>query len=428
MSKIEAIRAREVLDSRGNPTVMATVIGEGGVSGTAMVPSGASTGVHEAVELRDGDKKRYGGRGVLKAVDNIHREIQAALLEKDTANQQKIDRILLELDGTTNKSRLGANAMLAVSLACARVEATTQGLPLYMYLQQLYPKKSLTMPVPQMNLVNGGRHSSSGLSIQEYHVLPVGLPSFAEALRAGVEIYQALREILVQEGYRTEVGDEAGFAPAVKGSEVVFLWLVRAIEMAGYVPGVDAVLGIDAAASEFFDKEKNNYQLDGGVLAEQDLGYQYKVWGERYHLVSVEDPFAEDAWEAWINFSQRYGRALQVVGDDLYATKVERIREGIVRGAANAVLIKPNQIGTLSETLQAVLTAQEVGHNVIVSHRSGETEDTFIADLAVAVGAGQIKTGAPARGERTAKYNRLLAIAEESQAPLGTSLAPYLKK
>jgi len=426
MSRITGVMAREVLDSRGIPTVSATVTVDGGVRGEAKVPSGASTGEHEAHELRDGDKKRFGGQGVLQAVRNVNQEIQAALLGKDTANQTKIDKILIELDGTSNKSRLGANAILAVSLACARAEAASQGLPLYIYLQQLFPEREATMPIPQMNLVNGGKHASNGLSVQEYHVLPVGKASFAESLRVGVEIYQALKMLMLEDGYRTEVGDEAGFAPPVEKSEMVFTLLVRAIEKAGYVPGVDAVLGIDAAASEFFDKDKDYYLLDGSALAAQDLAYQYKTWRERYPLVSIEDPFAEDDWETWKQFATRSGKFLQIVGDDLYVTDKNRIQRGVVEGSANAVLIKPNQVGTLTETLQAILMAQEAKNNVIVSHRSGETEDTFIADLAVAVGAGQIKTGAPARGERTVKYNRLLQIEAEAEAPLAKNLQPYL--
>ncbi len=428
MAKIEYITAREVLDSRGNPTVQSVVACTGGYQGSATVPSGASTGKHEAHELRDQDEKRYRGQGVQQAVAYVTGEIHAALLGKDTANQTKIDRLMIELDGTADKSRLGANAIVAVSLACARAEAAAQGLPLYLYLQQLIPKREPVMPVPQMNLINGGKHASNQLSIQEYHVLPVGLASFADALRMGVEIYYALKDILVQEGYQTEVGDEGGFAPKLQNSESAFTLLVRAMETAGYVPGVDAFLGIDAAASELFEAELGVYKIDGSLLAPADLAFQYKTWRERYPLISFEDPFEEDSWQQWQQFMKYNGRAAQVVGDDLYATNTTRIREGIIQGATNAVLIKPNQVGTLSETLQAILMAQAAGQNVVVSHRSGETEDSFIADLAVAVGAGQIKTGAPTRSDRTAKYNRLLQIADETEAKLGHSLQPFLEQ
>ncbi len=425
MAKIEQIVAREVLDSRGYPTVEAEVHVTGGLVGQAKVPSGASIGIHEALELRDADPKRYRGKGVLHAVRNIAVEIQAALLGKETGSQAKIDKTLIELDGMPTKSRLGANAILAVSLACARAEAASQGLPLYLYLQQLFPKRDLVLPVPQMNLINGGRHASNNLSIQEYHVLPVGSPSFAEALRMGVEIHGALRDLLIQDGFQVEVGDEGGYAPKLKNSELVFTYLVRAIEAAGYVPGVDAFLGIDAAASEFYDVEQQQYRLDGALISAADLSYQYKIWHERYPLISLEDPLAQDEWTSWQTFTKTHGETVQILGDDLYATNPERIKQGVAKGLTNAVLIKPNQVGTLTETLQAILLTQEAHQNVVISHRSGETEDTFIADLAVAVGAGQIKTGAPMRSERTAKYNRLLQIESETQAKLGHSLQPF---
>lgn len=426
MARIEKIISREVLDSRGDPTVEATVICAGNILGAASVPAGASTGRHETVELRDKDDKRYGGRGVLRAVNNVNTEIQAALIGLNTANQNKIDRTLIEVDGTPNKSRLGGNATLAVSLACARAEAAEQGLPLYLYLRQLYPDRPSVLPVPQMNLINGGKHASNGLSIQEYHVLPVGAQSFSEALRIGVEIYHALKELLLSTGFQVELADEGGFAPKLQSSEEVFTYLVNAIEKAGYVPGVDAVLGIDAAANEFFDQESGNYTLDGAVISYVDLAFQYKKWRERYPLVSLEDPFAEDAWDDWQKFTSQEGNSTQIIGDDLYATNTVRIREGVVQGTANGVLIKPNQVGTLTETLQAIMLAQQAKHNVIVSHRSGETEDTFIADLCVAVGAGQIKTGAPA-GIRAAKYNRLLAIENAIHGNLAHDLQKYLE-
>lgn len=428
MARIVTIAAREVLDSRGVPTVAATVTTQGGYAGTALVPAGISTGEHEAVELRDGEMKRYRGLGVRRAVRHVHEEIQEALRGQDAGNQTKIDRLLIELDGTANKSKLGANALLAVSCACARAEAAAQGIPLYVYLQQLYEPAERSLPVPQMNLINGGRHASNQLTIQEYHVLPVGSPSFAEALRMGVEIYFALEELLVQAGFQVEVAREGGFAPKLAASREAFDFLVRAIEAAGYVPGVDAFLGIDAAASEFYDVQTQQYNVDGTAMSAMDLGYQYKTWREAYPLISLEDPFAEDVWEQWVQFMAGNGEYVQVVGDDLYATTERRITGGVQRGATNAVLIKPNQVGTLSETLAAVRAAQEGGQNVVVSHRSGETEDTFIADLAVAVGAGQIKTGAPSRSERTAKYNRLLDIAAATEYPLSHSLQRFLER
>jgi enolase len=424
--RIEKIIGREILDSRGNPTVEAIVICEGGVIGAAMVPSGASTGRHEAVELRDGDKKRFRGLGVTKAVAHVGGEINAALNGKNTANQSKIDSTLLRLDGTPNKARLGGNAILAVSHACARAEAAAQGLPLYLYLKQLFPKRQSVLPVPQMNLINGGKHASNNLSIQEYHVLPIGSPSYSEALRMGVEIYHALRGLLVEEGFQVEVADEGGFAPKLENSEAVFTFLVRAIEKAGYVPGVDAFLGIDAAASEFYDADSKQYSLDGALMSAVDLSYQYRAWREKYPIISFEDPLAEDSWDDWKKFMDTNGAYTQVVGDDLYATNSTRIREGIVKGATNAVLIKPNQVGTLTETLQAVMLSQEAKQNIVVSHRSGETEDSFIADLCVAVGAGQIKTGAPSRADRTSKYNRLLTIEDETRSKLSHDMQPFL--
>lgn len=426
MPRIEKIIGREILDSRGNPTVEAIVICEGGVIGAAMVPSGASTGRHEAVELRDGDKKRFRGLGVTKAVAHVGGEINAALNGKNTANQSKIDSTLLRLDGTPNKARLGGNAILAVSHACARAEAAAQGLPLYLYLKQLFPKRQSVLPVPQMNLINGGKHASNNLSIQEYHVLPIGSPSYSEALRMGVEIYHALRGLLVEEGFQVEVADEGGFAPKLENSEAVFTFLVRAIEKAGYVPGVDAFLGIDAAASEFYDADSKQYSLDGALMSAVDLSYQYRAWREKYPIISFEDPLAEDSWDDWKKFMDTNGAYTQVVGDDLYATNSTRIREGIVKGATNAVLIKPNQVGTLTETLQAVMLSQEAKQNIVVSHRSGETEDSFIADLCVAVGAGQIKTGAPSRADRTSKYNRLLTIEDETRSKLSHDMQPFL--
>lgn len=415
MPKIERIGAYEVLDSRGNPTVKAIVYAEGGISGAAIVPSGASTGKHEAHELRDKDTARYDGKGVLHAVENIVASIQAALLGKDVVRQGKIDATLLELDGTLNKSRLGANAILAVSLACARAGAASQRMPLYRYIRELLSDsgQSWEMPIPQMNVINGGRHASNKLSIQEFHIVPAGAATFAEALRMGAEIYHMLKKLLLADGYQVEVGDEGGFAPPFKNSETAFTYLVRAIERAGYRPGEETYLGLDAAASEFYSPETELYMLDGGPVDAGALAGFYSTWRQRYPIVSIEDPFEQDRWSEWEVFVRAEGDHMQIVGDDLFATNSERLQEGIVRDAAGAVLVKPNQAGTLSETLAVIEKAGKAGMNAIISHRSGDTEDTFIADLAVAVGAGQIKTGAPARSERVAKYNRLLEIGIE---------------
>ncbi len=428
MAKIKSITAREVLDSAGQPTVAAQVVTAEGLVGEASVPSGTSTGRHEAVELRDKDEKRYGGLGVLGAVKHVRVEIQAALLGKDTANQVKIDRTLLELDGTPNKARLGANAILATSLAVARAEAAAQGLPLYLYLQQLFPKKTMALPVPQLSLLSGGRHADSGIAVQEFLLMPVGAPRFSEALRMGVEVYHALQELLKKEGQMVRVGSEAGLAPRLQQSETAFALMTRAIELAGYVPGVDAVLGADVAASEFYDVELKQYTLDGSVMAVQDLMHVYRTWRERYPVISLEDPLFEDDWAGWQMMMKTHGQTMQVAGDDLYATNLQRLKEGVRLMATNAVVIKPNQIGTLTETLQAILLAQEAGQKVIISHRSQETEDSFIADLAVATAAGQIKTGPPIRSDRTAKYNRLLVIEDETSAPLAHSLQGWLER
>ncbi|HSX25019.1 MAG TPA: phosphopyruvate hydratase [Candidatus Andersenbacteria bacterium] len=425
MARIKAIAAREIIDSRGVPTLEAIVECEGDIRGYAMVPAGISKGTYEAVELRDRDESRYFGKGVLQAVKNIHTEISSALVNFDTGNQLKIDHRLIELDGTEKKSRLGANAILAVSLACVRAESEAQHIPLYELIAQLAQKKSFVMPVPQINLINGGKHASNGLSIQEFHILPVGAKDFATALRIGVEIHHALRAILSDAGFQTEVGDEGGFAPKLVKSEDAFAFIVRAIEQANYVPGVDVCLGIDAAASEFYEPDKAGYLVDGSILHASDVAFLYKSWKERYPLISIEDPFSEDSWDEWKAFTASNGTYTQIVGDDLYATNPARIRQGIQQGATNAVLIKPNQIGTFSETLEAITIAQEAGQNVIISHRSGETEDSFIADLAVAVGAGQIKTGAPSRSDRTSKYNRLLRIEDESHAPIAHSMQRF---
>ena len=439
MTKIAMVRAREILDSRGNPTLEAEVECEGGAIGVASVPSGASTGSHEAHEKRDGDETRYGGRGVLQAAQNVRTEINAALHGKDVEDQTKIDRLMIELDGTEHKRRLGANAILAASLACARAASAAQGLPLYLYLQQLFPVqeampagRQAQLPIPQMNVINGGKHAHNKLAVQEFQVIPFRFPTFAEALRAGTEIYHALQKLLLEANLAVGLGDEGGFdageTALLDETEEALQFIIKAIEQAGYEPGVNVALGMDPAASEFYDRETQTYQIDGKQLTAEDMGKTYKTWHERYPILSIEDPFEQEAWTDWKNFRQDLGAELQVVGDDLLATNPVRIKHGIAGKAVNAVLVKPNQIGTLTETLGAIAMTQAAGLNVVVSHRSGETEDSFIADLAVITAAGQIKTGAPARSDRTSKYNRLLAIELASQAPLSQSLKLFTEK
>lgn len=429
MSKIEKIQAREILDSRGNPTVEAEVECHGGAVGIASVPSGASTGTFEAFELRDGDEKRYSGQGVLSAVANVATEIHAALLGKNTDAQEKIDQTMIELDGTPNKKRLGANAILAVSLACARAQAEAEGLPLYLYLAQLMPGAKPSLPVPLMNLINGGQHAHNKLSVQEFQIIPLGFSTFAEALRAGAEIYHALQNLLREAKLTVGLGDEGGYdvgeAALLDETEEALAFMQRAIERAGYAPGVQVALGMDLAASEFYDREEAVYRIDAKQLMAEELLQVYQVWQKRYPLISLEDPFAEEAWEDWQVFTKEQGEACQIIGDDLFVTNVSRIQRGLKKRAANAVLIKPNQIGTLTETLAAISLAQKSGLQAVISHRSGETADTCIADLAVASGAGQIKTGAPARGERVEKYNRLLMIEERLQLPLARPLEVF---
>jgi len=421
--RIAWIRAREVLDSRGNPTLEVEVGLEDGARGRAMVPAGASTGAHEALELRDGDPSRYGGKGVLRAVEGVHRVIAPALVGRDPTDQEGIDRLLLELDGTPNKSRLGANAVLGVSLAVAHAAAAARRLPLYRYLGG---EGAYLLPVPLFNILNGGRHARGGVDFQEFMVVPVGAPTFAEALRWGVEVYHALGRLLEERGLPTGVGDEGGFAPPLPRNEDALSLVLQAVEAAGRRPGQEVVLALDAAASEFYDQGRYRLPREGRELAVEEMVALWEDWCARYPIVSLEDGLAQDDWEGWALLTRRLGEKVQLVGDDLFVTNVARIRRGIEAGVANAVLIKPNQIGTLSETLQAMALAREAGYACIVSHRSGETEDTTIADLAVATGAGQIKAGAPARGERTAKYNRLLRIEEE----LGerARLAPFPRR
>ncbi len=410
---IEMIRGREILDSRGDPTVAVDVMLSDGSRGTAMVPSGASTGAHEAVELRDGDKSRYRGKGVLKAVSNVDDVIAPELIGEDAADQTEIDKLLLELDGTPNKSKLGANAILGVSLACARAAATAVGLPLYRYLGGPLAR---TLPVPLMNILNGGKHATDSADMQEYMVVPIGATSFREAVRTGAEVFHALKAILHDRGMGTGVGDEGGFAPAgLKDNEEPIRLILQAIEKAGYRPGEDVGIALDPAATELFANGKYTLACEKAVLDAAAMTARYAEWRAKYPLVSVEDGLAEDDWAGWKHLTTTLGDTLQLVGDDLFVTNIERIRRGVTAEVANAVLIKLNQIGTLSETIEAVEFAHRSGYATVISHRSGETEDTTIADLAVALNSGQIKTGSLSRSERNAKYNRLMEIEIELQ-------------
>jgi enolase len=410
---IEMIRGREILDSRGDPTVAVDIILADGSRGTAMVPSGASTGAHEAVELRDGDKSRYRGKGVRKAVSNVDDVIAPELMGEDAADQTAIDKLLLELDGTPNKSKLGANAILGVSLACARAAANAVGLPLYRYLGGPLAR---TLPVPHMNILNGGKHATDSADMQEYMVAPIGATSFREAVRAGAEVFHALRVILHDRGMGTGVGDEGGFAPAgLKDNEEPLRLIVQAIEKAGYRAGEDVAIALDPAATELYRSGKYTLAREKVTLDAAALSERYAAWRTKYPLVSIEDGLAEDDWAGWKHLTTLLGDKLQLVGDDLFVTNIERIRRGVTEGIANAVLIKLNQIGTLSETIDAVELAHRSGYATVISHRSGETEDTTIADLAVALNSGQIKTGSLSRSERNAKYNRLMEIEIELQ-------------
>lgn len=410
MCRIERVKAREILDSRGNPTVEVEVFLEDGSWGRAAVPSGASTGAYEALELRDGDSARYGGKGVLKAVENVEQLIAPKIKGMCALDQRGIDRLLLELDGTPSKSRLGANAILGVSLAVAWAAANHLGLPLYRYLGGL---NACIIPVPFMNILNGGKHASDSTDLQEFMIVPAGAPCFMEALRWGAEIYQSLKKVLASKGYNTNVGDEGGFAPSLKANEEAVELILEAIQKAGYRPGRDVFLALDPAASEFYEDGKYVLKKEGRTLSAEEMVEFYASWVEKYPIISIEDGLAEDDWEGWKILADRLGDKVQLVGDDLFVTNVERLKKGIELGVANALIIKPNQIGTLTEALDAIATAREAGWGAIISHRSGETEDITIAHLAVAAGTGQIKTGAPCRSERVAKYNELLRIEEE---------------
>ena len=410
------VKAREILDSRGNPTVEAEIICEAGIAGRASVPSGASTGKFEALEMRDQDEKnRYEGKGVNKAVANVNVDIKDIVAGHSVTEQMHLDRMMIAYDGTENKSRLGANAMLSVSMASARAGAEASGLPLFQYLGGIYAH---ILPVPMMNIINGGAHTTSALDFQEFMIMPVGACCFREALRMGTEVYHVLRKLLLDDGHVTAVGDEGGFAPNLKNAEEALDYLVRAVEKAGYKPGEDVTFAMDAAASELYNDETGKYIFEGeGRLkgspvvrsADEMIAY-YKKLTEKYPLRSIEDGLDEEDWEGWVHMTRELGNRVQLVGDDLFVTNSARLQRGIRMGAANAILIKLNQIGTVSEAMKAIETAKRAGYKVIVSHRSGETEDSFIADLAVGVNAGQIKTGAPCRSDRVAKYNQLLRI------------------
>jgi len=407
---IEDIFAREVLDSRGNPTVEVEVYLDTGEMGRAIVPSGASTGAHEAVELRDDDKSYYGGKGVQKAVQNVNEEIADELVGWDPLDQAGIDARLVELDGTPNKGRLGANAILGVSLAVAKAAAAMLDIPLYRYLGGVSAR---TLPVPMMNILNGGKHALDSTDLQEFLIMPLGASSFQEALRWCSETYQALKKLLAKKGYSTNVGDEGGFAPSLKSNEEAVELILEAIAKAGYKPGDQIYLALDPAASEFYENGKYHLKKEGRVLSSEQMIAFYEDWVRKYPIVSLEDGLAEDDWDGWRALMERLGRKIQIVGDDLLVTNVERVQRAIRERAANSLLCKVNQIGTLTETIAAVQMATRAGWTVVVSHRSGETEDTTIADLAVALNTGQIKTGAPCRSERVAKYNQLLRIEEQ---------------
>jgi enolase len=413
MTEIVAIRAREVLDSRGNPTVEADVILESGALGRAIVPSGASTGEHEAVELRDGDKSHYMGKGVLQAVANVETVIAPELEGMDASNQRLIDKTMIELDGSPNKGKLGANAILAVSMAAARATAQTLEIPLYRYLGGI---NACILPTPMLNVLNGGAHADSNVDFQEFMIMPVGAERFSEALRWSAETFHTLKSVLKKRGYNTAVGDEGGFAPSLKANDEAVELILEAISLAGYKPGEQIAIALDPATSEFYDKEKGKYVFKKGdkrELTSEQMAAFWEDWANKYPIVSIEDGLAEDDWEGWRILTDKLGQKIQLVGDDLFVTNTQRLQRGIEEGVANSILIKVNQIGTVTETLEAIELGRRYGYTSVMSHRSGESEDTFIADLAVATGVGQIKTGSASRTDRIAKYNQLLRIEEE---------------
>ncbi len=413
MTEIAAIHAREVLDSRGNPTVEADVVLESGALGRAIVPSGASTGEHEAVELRDGDKSHYLGKGVLKAVENVESILAPELKGMDAANQRMLDQTMVSLDGTDNKGRLGANAILAVSMAAARASANQLGIPLYRYLGGV---NASVLPTPMMNILNGGAHADNNVDFQEFMVMPVGAERFSDALRWGVEVFHTLKGVLKKKGYNTAVGDEGGFAPSLKSNTEAIEVILEAIELAGYKPGEDVAIALDPASSEFYDADKGKYvfkKSDKSEKSSEEMVAFYENWVRQYPIVSLEDGLAENDWAGWKVLTRELGNKIQLVGDDIFVTNTELFQKGIEEGVGNSILIKLNQIGTVSETLECIELGRRYGYTSVISHRSGETEDTFIADLAVATGVGQIKTGSASRTDRIAKYNQLLRIEEE---------------
>jgi enolase len=409
MSNIINIHAREIIDSRGNPTIEADVMLEGGATGRAAVPSGASTGTREAVELRDGDPKRYGGKGVRNAVDNVNGEIRNALLGEEAGDQKNIDQIMIDLDGTPNKSRLGANAILSVSLATSRAMAKEEGLQVFRYLGGKGPFK---MPVPMMNVINGGVHAENSIDMQEFMVMPVGAGSMAEAVRIGAEVFHSLRRVLLKRGYNTAVGDEGGFAPRLSANEEAIELILEGIELAGYTAGKDVFIALDPASSEFYRDGYYHLKSDNCLLSSKEYADFLADWVDRFPILSIEDGMAENDWEGWARLTEKLSKRVQLVGDDLFVTNTELLKKGIDTGVANSILIKVNQIGTLTESLAAIDMAKKAGYTAIISHRSGETEDPYIADLAVATNVGQIKTGSMSRSDRVAKYNQLLRIEE----------------
>jgi len=409
MSKIVNIHAREIIDSRGNPTIEADVILEAGATGRAAVPSGASTGTREAIELRDGDSKRYNGKGVLHAVNHVNGEIRDTLLGQEAGEQQNIDQIMIDLDGTHNKARLGANAILSVSLATSRAMAKEQGVPVFRYLGGNGPFK---MPVPMMNVINGGVHAEHSIDMQEFMVMPVGAGSMAEAVRIGAEVFHALRKVLLKRGYNTAVGDEGGFAPRLTSNEEAIEIILEGIAQAGYTAGEDVFIALDPASSEFYKEGYYHLRSDKRRLTSEEYAEFLADWVDRFPILSIEDGMAENDWDGWSRLTERLSKRVQLVGDDLFVTNTEILKQGIEKGVANSILIKVNQIGTLSESLAAIDMARKAGYTAIISHRSGETEDPYIADLAVATNVGQIKTGSMSRSDRVAKYNQLLRIEE----------------
>ncbi len=419
MSLIKEIKARQIIDSRGNPTVEADVILACGAMGRAASPSGASTGSREAIELRDGDKSQFMGKGVMNAVNNIKHEIAPALLGQDATQQARIDQIMIDLDGTHNKARLGANAILAVSMACAKAAAISKGQALFEYLKN----DDYRMPVPMMNIINGGEHADNSVDFQEFMIMPVGAPSLSEALRYGAEVFHTLKKVLHDKGYNTAVGDEGGFAPDLKSNEEAITVILEAIEKAGYVPGKDIMIALDVAASELY--KDGNYVLasEGRTLTSAEMVDFYADWCAKYPIISIEDGFDESDWDGFKMQTERLGKTVQLVGDDLFVTNTKILKEGIEKGIANSILIKVNQIGTLTETMNAIQMAKDAGYTAVISHRSGETEDATIADIAVATGAGQIKTGSMSRSDRIAKYNQLIRI-EEALNEAGGAVYP----